>query len=82
MKFSNNNKNSNIEVFRLVCMFIIMLHHAVLYSESYKDGTVINKVFSYIFLIGGKLGANCFIIITIWYLLSKTISIKKLLLFG
>ena len=66
-------RNSNIEILRLICIFIIILHHLVLYSNiNIVDSVSLNTFFYSFFMIGGKLGANCFFAITSYYLILKS----------
>lgn len=66
-------RNSNIELLRLICIFIIILHHLVLYSNiDIVNSYSINTFFYSLFMVGGKLGANCFFAITSYYLVLKS----------
>ena len=51
-------KNSNIELFRLICMLLIIMHHAVFYSDVIHSTFGANKIIANIIYIGGKFGAN------------------------
>lgn len=70
----NNNKNiiqrnSNIELLRIIAMIMIVGHHFVLYGvqqdynyniagEIFSNGNIINKLFAVFMLPGGVVGAN------------------------
>ena len=56
-------KNSNIELFRMISMFLIVMHHAVLYSRILSNyEPTLNKYITAIIYIGGKYGANVFLL--------------------
>lgn len=79
MKNSNFSKNTNIEILRLLCMYCIIVHHAVLYSDIlYKKGMLFNQCVANILYIGGKLGANCFMAISAYYLAGKVFKVKRI----
>lgn len=60
-------------------MFVIVLHHSNLYSGALTESFSVNSLWSYLFAIGGKLGANCFFAISAYYLLDKKFSLKSVL---
>lgn len=74
----NSTKNSNIELLRMFCMFIIILHHSVLYGGGTEQAFGLNKIFSTIFYIGGKLGADCFMAISAYYMIDSKFKIKRI----
>jgi len=79
MKSDNSSKNTNIEILRLLCMYCIIIHHAVLYSDIlYRGGMLFNQCLANILYIGGKLGANCFMAISAYYLVGKKLKIKRI----
>ena len=71
-------KNANIELFRLTSMLLIVMHHAVLYSDILSNSAIsLNKYFAAILYIGGKYGANVFFAITAYFLIDKTFHFKR-----
>lgn len=71
-------RNSNIELLRLICMFIIILHHAVFYGGGIGTGLPFNSFLSACFYIGGKFGANCFMAISAYYLIGSSFKIQRI----
>lgn len=72
-------KNANIELLRMISMFFIILHHAVLYSDVLSNSEVsLNKYIAAIVYIGGKYGANVFLAITAYFLIDKPFQVKRL----
>ena len=82
-------KNSNIELLRIICMFGIVLHHAVLYSDVLlSTSNFLNQILSILVLPLGKIGANCFFAISSYFLImndknigKKVLKIYKILMF-
>jgi len=77
----NNQRNSNIELFRIIVMLLIVAHHYVV-SSGVID--IVKENFSYsrsifFFLLGawGKTGINCFVLITGYFMCKSSISIRK-----
>lgn len=79
----NNARKSNIELFRIIVMFLIVAHHYVVNSgilgpaflEPYSKSTL------FLLLLGawGKTGINCFVLITGYFMCTSKISLKKFL---
>ena len=74
---------SNLELFRILLMLMIIAHHYVVNSGltevwSVNDETR-NSLFLPLFGRGGKTGINCFILITGYFMFQKNFSWPKLL---
>lgn len=72
-----NARSSNLESYRIVCMFLIVAHH---YSQFYyiSDLPFESKtIFLNIFGMWGKTGINCFLLITGYFMCKSNISIRK-----
>lgn len=77
-------RKSNIELLRIICMLLIIMHHFNVHTEFVFDPNIISlKRLSYEFLyIGGKVGVNIFILITGYYSYKNlSFKINKLLRF-
>ena len=75
-------RNSNLELFRILLMLMIIAHHYVVNSGltdvwSANDETG-NSLFLALFGWSGKTGINCFILITGYFMCQKSFSWKKL----
>ena len=71
-------KNANIELLRMISMFLIIMHHAVLYSNVLSNyDTSINKYLAAIIYIGGKYGANVFFAITAYFLTEQSFKFER-----
>lgn len=82
----NNKKerNSSIELFRIITMFFIVAHHYVVNSGLIdvivQNGTMKkNSIFLLLFGWGGKTGINCFVMITGYFMCKSNITVKKFL---
>lgn len=84
-------RQSNLELYRIVCMLLIVAHHCVVNSgligidaatdtptgpiSSSPTGT--NSLVLWIFGMWGKTGINCFLLITGYFMCISTITIRK-----
>ncbi|MBQ5474189.1 MAG: hypothetical protein IIT65_05710, partial [Lachnospiraceae bacterium] len=79
-----SKRNSNIELYRIITMLLIVAHHYVvnsgltgesgplmLYPQNYKS------LFFFVFGMWGKIGINCFVMITGYYMCKSAITLKK-----
>ncbi len=66
-------RNSNIELLRIVCILAIIAHHYSIHPQWEFDYSSItfNRVFLQVLCIGGKLGVNCFLLISGYFLVGK-----------
>ena len=76
-----NQRESNIELFRIIAMLLIVAHHLSLYSGMIAMATEmplsVNALFVNLFGMWGKIGINCFLLITGYYMCTSTISLRK-----
>lgn len=74
-------RSSNLELFRIIVMFLIVAHHYVVNSgliqEMSKTPFEANSLFLYIFGMWGKTGINCFILITGYFMCKSNITLYK-----
>lgn len=77
------NRDSNIELYRIVLMLLIIAHHYVVNSGVvellYANPINFKSVIMFLFGAWGKIGINCFILITGFFMCKSNISIKKFL---
>lgn len=78
------DRNTNLELYRIITMLLIVAHHYVLQSgltsetgPIYNDLTSIRSFFYLLFGTWGKIGINCFVLITGYFMCKSQISIKK-----
>lgn len=83
---SNQKKErqSNLELFRIITMLIIVAHHYVVNSglvEMVESAETLrgNDIFLLLFGWGGKTGINCFVLITGFFMCTSKISVRKFL---
>lgn len=74
----DSSRNSNLELYRIICMLMIIAHHFVVNSglELTADLFLKNQ-FLLFFGMWGKTGINCFLMVTGFYMCTKSISARK-----
>lgn len=79
-----NMRSSNLELFRIITMFLIVAHHYVVNSELFFEGypvfdNLLSKKSLFILIFGawGKTGINCFVLITGYFMCKSNITAKK-----
>lgn len=79
----NGQRDSNLELYRIIVMFMIVAHHYVVNSglmDLMKEApTSTNSIFFYLFGMWGKTGINCFVMITGYFMCKSNISFRKFL---
>lgn len=70
-------RNSNLEILRMISMFIIILHHFAMNSPVQIQEQISNKNVIDCMFIGGKIGVNCFVLISAYFLCTSKVTIKK-----
>lgn len=74
------NRSSNLELCRVICMLLIIAHHAVVHGGILNiDGMTTNKFFSLFLIPFGKLAFDCFIAISCWFLVDQKFKMNKFL---
>lgn len=76
-------RNSNIELYRIIVMLLIIAHHYVVNSGlmNYINAAPFSSssVFLLLFGMWGKTGINCFVLVTGYFMCTSKISLKKFL---
>ena len=76
-------RESNIELYRIFLMLLIIAHHYVVNSGlldlMYQEPFSSKSIFLFIFGAWGKIGINCFVLITGYYMCTSKITLKKFL---
>lgn len=79
----SKNRNSNLELYRIIVMLLIVAHHYVVNSglmdvmeEEPLSG---RSIFFYLFGAWGKTSINCFLMITGYFMCTSRITIRKFL---
>ncbi len=74
-------RNSNLELYRIIVMLLIVAHHYVVNSglmERMQDSPLSpQSIFYYLFGAWGKTGINCFVLITGYFMCKSRITSKK-----
>lgn len=81
---SIKGRDSNLELYRIVCMLMIVAHHFVVNSGlNSPDGSITshpdepNSLFLLMWGMWGKTGINCFLLITGYYMCTSKITLRK-----
>lgn len=76
-------RDTNLELYRIVLMLMIVAHHYVVNSglmgQMEQSEITPNIVFLYLFGMWGKTGINCFVLITGFFMCSSFITLRKFL---
>ena len=76
-----NVRNSNIELFRIITMLLIVAHHYVVNSGLMpiviSDFPSKASTFLIFFGWAGKMGINCFVLITGYFMCTSQITLRK-----
>ena len=74
-------RNSNIELFRIIVMFFIVAHHSIVNSGLMPliiaDYPSKKSIFLVFFGWAGKVGINCFVLITGYFMCTSQITLRK-----
>lgn len=77
-------RSSNLELFRIISMLLIIAHHYVVNSglsasdgPLYTEALSVNSVIMFLFGAWGKTGINCFLMITGYFMCTSQITAKK-----
>lgn len=80
----NKQRSSNLELYRIICMLMIVAHHYVVNSGlTSADGPLLtdytssNSIFLSLFGAWGKTGINCFLMITGYFMCASKITTRK-----
>lgn len=83
-QFSGKKKarNSNLELYRIIVMLLIVAHHYVVNSgliqHIQENGSIVNSCVMLIFGAWGKTGINCFVLITGYFMCRSRFTFEKL----
>ncbi len=75
-------RNSNIELLRIICIFFIILRHystQVTWGNIDSDPWSWQRLFLELITIGGSTGNNVFLLISGYFLIGKKINIKRII---
>jgi hypothetical protein len=72
-------RNSSIELLRIICMVLIILHHVIVHSGALGMSNQTNLFISYFFVPGGKIGFDAFVAISTWFLCESKFKSQRFL---
>ncbi|AVK61405.1 hypothetical protein C5Z25_06310 [Lactobacillus sp. CBA3605] len=73
-------RNSAFELLRIIAMYLIVLYHATFWGPLNTITELsVNRGFTQLFAVGGKLGVNLFVMISGYFLIQSHVTPKKLI---
>lgn len=77
-------RSSNLELFRIIAMLVIVAHHYVVNSGLIQlveqdSAITFNSMFLLLFGWGGKTAINCFVMITGYFMCKSTLTVRRYL---
>lgn len=76
-------RNSNLELYRIIVMLLIVAHHSVFHSgvmeEMAQNPLCAKSIFFYVLGMWGRTGIDCFVLITGYFMCKSHITIQKYL---
>lgn len=72
-------RNSNVEFLRIICMFLLIIHHFIVHGGILLQSYSTNVVISYAIMPIGKICFCAFVAMSTWFLCDSTFSSKKFL---
>lgn len=76
-------RNSNLELYRVIAMILIVAHHYFVNSGLIQvtsvDTLSIKSLYLFLFGMWGKTGINCFVLITGYFMCTSNITLRKFL---
>lgn len=80
---ADTQRNSNLELYRIIVMLSIIAHHYVVNSGIMdilqQNPTSLRSIYYYLFGAWGKVGINCFVFITGYFMCKSDITLQKFL---
>lgn len=76
---NSSNRNSNIELLRILCIISIILHHSFVHSNITVNANNFNFISMYLIQILGIISNNIFILITGYYMATKRIKVINII---
>lgn len=73
-------RNSNLEIYRIICMFLIVTHHYAIHGFANLNlDFSFNKIIIDILVLGGKIGVSGFVLISGYFMINSKFTLKKFL---
>ncbi len=76
---TKKTRETNLELLRIVSMFLIIVHHCIIHGGGYAHTEGSNRIISYALIPGGKLGFTAFLALSTWFLVDQTFRATRFL---
>lgn len=73
----DKHRNSTIELLRIFCMILLIIHHICIHGGLIGSTTGVNKIIAISFLPIGKIAFCCFLAISMYFLTEQNFRAKK-----
>jgi hypothetical protein len=70
-------RNSNLELLRIICMVLIVAHHYSFHGFGALQHTHFNRYLLGVLVLWGKLGVDCFVLISGYFMADSKFTLKK-----
>lgn len=70
-------RDSNVELLRIICMLLLIMHHCSVHGEAYNMDLCTNKYIALFLLPMGKIFFDCFLAISMWFLVDQKFKTQK-----
>lgn len=72
-------RQSNLELCRIICMVLLIAHHLALHGGAVDMDFCFNKYFSIFWLPVGKIAFDCFLALSMWFLVGQSFKTERFL---
>ncbi len=81
---SNNQRNTNLEILRIITMLLIVSHHYIVHGMKGVEFAITNTntYILYFLAMFGKIGVVVFVLISAYFMIENKFTLRKLLILG
>lgn len=72
-------RDSNLELLRIISIILIIAHHYVIYGDLNNIDLGLNIILTKFLIVGGKIGVNCFVLISGYFLINSKFKVEKII---
>ena len=77
---STKPRQSNLELLRIIAMFLIVMHHFACHGLFDGFSSPLNEIMVKFMVVGGKVGVNIFVLISGYFMINSKFKLSKLLM--
>lgn len=72
-------RQTNLELCRIVCMVLLIGHHCIVHGGAVNMDPCLNKYFALLWVPVGKLAFDCFLALSMWFLVDRSFKTERFL---